>query len=180
MKLTIYCQVEFRWNLPKSSTKLITMTEISLLLGFSQTSFGFVKTDNKTDGNITFETISKEMFWNGYRIWNKRKKLMSYFWKNIAPVEWKLHGNKKEKKKKIFEPKECNSPFHFLEKHSNLSNIKPTPCHCSWISTRKQSFTCLDIRNFYRTQNADLANAKLHTNRDDLVLMKEEKSNSFL
>ena len=123
-----------------------------------------MKKECKEDKNRAFEAISKELFWNGYRLWNKRKKLMSRFWKNIAPEEWKLHGKIKEKKKKLFDPKDCSNPFHFLDKHSNLSRMRPTPCLCSKIVRKKQPLLFADLRKFSITQRN-----YLYISREDLI-----------
>jgi hypothetical protein len=98
---------------------------------------------SKEQGNQVFEELSQELFWRGYAIWKRRKRLMSNFWKKIAPNEWKKHNNKKKKKnnkdtkthKSKIDKKEyqCQNPFHFLKKHCDLSQKLPTPCSCSQI-----------------------------------------------
>jgi hypothetical protein len=50
---------------------------------------------NNEQGNQVFEELARELFWKGYAIWKKRKRLMSYFWKKIAPEEWKKSSEKK-------------------------------------------------------------------------------------
>jgi hypothetical protein len=54
---------------------------------------------NRDEGDKTFEELSKELFWQGYNIWNKRKKLMSKFWTEIAPNDWKLYDGKGKNEK---------------------------------------------------------------------------------
>ena len=120
-------------------------------------------------GNSAFEAISKELFWNGYRMWNKRKKLMSKFWKDIAPNEWKLHGKIKEKKKKLFDSTESMNPFHFLKKHSDLSRMSPTPCSCSKVVKRKQPLIFMDLRKLSFSQPPSSFRNSIHINRDDLI-----------
>ena len=122
-------------------------------------------------GNSASVAISKELFWNGYRMWNKRKKLMSKFWKDIATNEWKLYGQVKKKKKKLFDSNECTNPFHFLQKHSDLSRMRPTPCFCSKIFTKKQPLRFMDLRtlSFSQTSRSHAFRNSLHTNRDDLI-----------
>jgi hypothetical protein len=56
-----------------------------------------LKRVNQNDNG--FEELSKELFWKGYGIWKIRKRLMSNFWKNIAPDEWKLHKGKIHRKR---------------------------------------------------------------------------------
>jgi len=88
---------------------------------------------NRDEGDKTFEELSKELFWQGYNIWNKRKKLMSKFWTEIAPNDWKLYdgkgknekSNRKVKTEK--KPYPCQNPFHFLKRHCDLSQKLPTP-----------------------------------------------------
>ena len=53
---------------------------------------------NKNEGNRAFEEISKELFWRGFEVWSKRKRMMSNFWKKIAPSEWQLHHRKMNNK----------------------------------------------------------------------------------
>jgi len=125
-----------------------------------------MKTSNQTDKG--FEELSQELFWKGYAIWKKRKRLMSNFWKNIAPQEWKLHRERKRKQKKV-EKKEyqCQNPFHFLKRHCDLSQSMPTPCACSKISKRKTTHRLLDIRCFISRHNS--ANNDDYPTREDLV-----------
>ena len=56
-----------------------------------------LKRINQNDNG--FEELSKELFWKGYGIWKTRKRLMSNFWKNIAPEEWKLNKGQNNRKK---------------------------------------------------------------------------------
>ena len=54
---------------------------------------------NRDHGDEAFEELSRELFWMGYSIWNKRKRLMSKFWTEIAPEEWKIYNGRKKSKK---------------------------------------------------------------------------------
>ena len=152
---------------------------------------------NQDDG--AFEELSKELFWNGYKIWKTRKRLMSKFWREIAPIEWKIHNGKKDNKKsnkgkkqnkkdnhriekkankkKKNKPEknayECANPFHFLKRHCDLSNKLPTPCQCSKIVKRKTEDKFLDMQSFLINQDASNIssqyNTDLYTVREDLV-----------
>ena len=51
---------------------------------------------DRDQGEKAFEELSRELFWKGYNIWNKRKRLTSKFWTEIAPPEWRVHNGKKE------------------------------------------------------------------------------------
>jgi hypothetical protein len=114
-----------------------------------------LKQVNQNDGG--FEVLSKELFWKGYGIWKSRKRLISNFWKNIAPNNWKVYEGKKKykkdskQKKNSIEKKEyqCQNPFHFLKRHCNLSQSIPTPCSFFHILKRKIAHKSLDIRSFF-------------------------------
>ena len=74
---------------------------------------------NKDQGDKAFEELSRELFWKGYNIWNKRKRLTSKFWTEIAPPEWRVYNGKKEnkksskvKKKIEKKPYPCQNIFH--------------------------------------------------------------------
>jgi hypothetical protein len=107
-----------------------------------------LKTTNE-DGERAFEEISKELFYQGYKIWNARKRMVTNFWKTIAPNEWKPQVKKqKEKKGETQARNACVNPFHFLAKHKNLSHSRPTPCPCSNVF-RPPPLASRDIREFF-------------------------------
>jgi len=119
---------------------------------------------NNEQGNQVFEELARELFWKGYAIWKKRKRLMSYFWKKIAPEEWKKSSEKKQKKqvnratktkKRKINAKDyqCQNPFHFLKKHRDLSHKLPTPCYCSHVSRKATPPRFLDLRNMVTNNN---------------------------
>ena len=61
--------------------------------------------------------LSRTLFFAGFRIWDKRQKLASRFWKDIAPENRKIiHTNNKGRKKKQDNsaPSKCRNPFHLL------------------------------------------------------------------
>ena len=91
--------------------------------------------------------ISKSLFWAGYNIWKKRKKLTSKFWNEIAPKEWneQRHKKKKKKKKKV-NPSQCLDPFHFLTKTNDFTKQKITKCPCSLIKRQSKNSKSRDIR----------------------------------
>jgi hypothetical protein len=134
---------------------------------------------SKEQGNLAFEELSRELFWKGYAIWKKRKRLMANFWKNIAPNEWKKYNgrniqknNKVRKKHKCkIEKKEyqCQNPFHFLKKHCDLSHKLPTPCSCSQIWKKAMPHRFLDLTSYFAYDNFNLTNTESFTTREDLV-----------
>ena len=115
----------------------------------------------------------------GYKIWNKRKRLMSNFWKTIAPKEWKLYNrNKKtnkghkDKRKKKIEKKEyqCQNPFHFLRRHCDLSKKLRTPCSCSNILKRKSPYRFFDMTTFmYNNSHTISIEPEMYSTREDHV-----------
>jgi hypothetical protein len=104
-----------------------------------------------------FDDIAWTLFFHSYQIWKLRKRLMSRYWKNIAQEEWKPYPVRRKKKTSIIQEQEkCRSPFHFLERHRNLSQQRPTPCPCS------HNFTI--IPPVQRTQDIrDLFQKHVHT-----------------
>ena len=113
------------------------------------------------DDDRSFEEINKTLFWSGYSIWNNRRKLMSNFWKHIAPDEWKSY-DRLNPDSSVHNG--CNNPFHFLKKHCDLSQKKPTPCQCSRVTSPFVSHS-LDIRQFLISRKSD----KSFLTREDLI-----------
>src|SRR2546423_13838981 len=62
--------------------------------------------------------LSRILFFAGFRIWNKRQKLASRFWKDIAPENRNVIGFKNNKKKKKKKKKNNN------KKKKNKKKIK--------------------------------------------------------
>jgi len=133
----------------------------------------------EVDPDIVFQDISKSLFWHGYNIWMARKKLVTNFWKNIAPEEWKPHKTKKSRKTLLAE--KCAKPFHFLERHSDLSHSRPSQCACSNIRIHKPEHKFVDIRLYFNPievsdlpqchENKSLQNVQhpLYNSRTDLI-----------
>jgi hypothetical protein len=135
--------------------------------------------ENNMNENVAFEELSREIFWGGYEIWKKRKRLMSNFWKTIAPKEWKLYnpnektnkGHKNKRKKKI-EKKEyqCQNPFHFLRRHCDLSKKLRTPCSCSNILKRKSPYRFFDMTTFINNNSHTISiEPEMYSTREDHV-----------
>jgi hypothetical protein len=98
--------------------------------------------------------ISHTLFWAGYNIWKKRKKLVQSFWNKIAPEEWKKvqqkgkQSNKNTgKKRKRYNPSQCLDPFHFSSKIHDFTKQLPTRCPCSEYH-RPIKHKSRDIRSF--------------------------------
>ena len=90
------------------------------------------------------------LFWCGYRLWKKRKRLLSLFYSTSAPDEWKCNMKemKSRKKKKL---KTCRNPFHYLERFCDLSGQLRSTCLCSDVLVvEKKIVESMDIRNFFR------------------------------
>ena len=59
--------------------------------------------------------LSRTLFFAGFRIWNKRQKLASRFWKNIAPENRSItHSYTKGKKRKKITSLLLNVEIHFI------------------------------------------------------------------
>ena len=94
--------------------------------------------------------ISHTLFWAGYNIWKKRKKLVQAFWNKIAPEEWKkiTKSNNNGKKRKRYNPSQCLDPFHFFPKAHDFTKQLPTKCPCSKYHRRSVKRKSRDIRTF--------------------------------
>ena len=64
-----------------------------------------LKVQNPSLCDAAFEDFSKEIFWNGYKIWRARTERMKFFWKNIAPEWWKLYRKETKNLRKLNEEK---------------------------------------------------------------------------
>jgi len=141
-----------------------------------------LKENNGKNCDIAFEDISKELFWQGYRIWQSRNKLMADFWKNIAPDNWKLYQKTTKTPKKLREIKvaeQCVNPFHFLKRNKNLSKQRPTMCSCSQIQT-SHAYKFRDISSFFsstRTEDSVPSNVRenVHHNVRVMSLQPQKK-----
>ena len=97
--------------------------------------------------------ISKTLFWSGYEIWKKRRRLVKAYWNNIAPNEWKKNKKEKDKtlsrkKKKRSNPSQCVDPFHFFPKSNDFTKQRPTKCKCSEYHRPAKRLLSQDIRSF--------------------------------
>jgi hypothetical protein len=96
--------------------------------------------------------LSRTLFFAGFRIWNKRQKLASRFWKDIAPENRSItHSETKGKKKKKdnIAPSKCRNPFHFLRRYRNLSNIRENKCPCSKAPKETKEMPNQQITRFF-------------------------------
>ena len=75
--------------------------------------------------------MSRTLLFAGFDIWRKRQKLNLECWK-IKPENQKLRTPKRKKAKleSVSLQNKCANPFHFLVRHSNLSQQRPTKCPC--------------------------------------------------
>jgi hypothetical protein len=138
--------------------------------------------------------ISKTLFWKGYAIWTRRKALIADYWKNIALDEWKVHKGKTQisenkKRKKNFKALfHCSNPFHFLEKHSDLSHQRSTPCPCSRHCLTRTDLGSRSIQSFfqvYQLQSPDplynnggrqmLHSNTHHVTREDIIRKEHDR-----
>ena len=133
-----------------------------------------------------FQDISNTLFWQGYQIWKERRKLVSEYWKNVAPKDWQpeFKKNKKAKSKRKrtitmqLEAKKCTEPFHFMNLHSDYSQQKPTPCVCSRVQTKPQIHRFHDIGTFFRgleTQSTSLRAPIPNITKPNNYLTRQDK-----
>ena len=134
--------------------------------------------------------ISRTLFLAGYSLWSKRQKLNSKFWKEIAPEnrEQKTSKRKKRKLDDVASQSKCRNPFHFLVRHSNLSQQRPTKCPCRNMPHKNvyktQSITAF-ISRFPQTVHYDKArsdslsispsNINLYTTRADEIRKQHDR-----
>ena len=81
------------------------------------------------------DDISRSLFFAGFEIWNKRQRLGSDYWKDVAPENRKDPFKKGSGKAQQAEVKgarsNCSNPFHYLRRVFNLSKKRPTRCPCT-------------------------------------------------
>jgi hypothetical protein len=110
-------------------------------LGILPNSFGaLLKLHGHDNREGALLEISRSLFFSGFRIWSKRQSLASRYWRDIAPENRKRVLRKKSKKKKEEKQIEskCMNPFHYLQRHCNLSRQRLTRCPCSEIIVRSK------------------------------------------
>ena len=91
------------------------------------------------------------MFFAGYRIWAQRQRLVRYFWKNVSPENRtliKTNSKRKHKSEQKNVQTKCKNPFHFLQRHLNLSRQRATKCPCSKDIYREKPVIYNDVRTF--------------------------------
>jgi len=96
--------------------------------------------------------LSRTLFFAGFRIWDKRQKLASRFWKDIAPENRKIiHTNNKGRKRKQDNnaPSKCRNPFHLIPRYRNLSNQRETKCPCSKAPKETKEMPNYQITRFF-------------------------------
>jgi hypothetical protein len=81
--------------------------------------------------------LRKTFFWDNYRIWKKRKSLISQYWNNPQLKN-------KSGRKNTSDITMCKNPFHFLKKVTDISKQRLTRCPCSKVKFKKTFFP--DIR----------------------------------
>ena len=83
-------------------------------------------------------------------IFGKNAKLNLKFWKDIKPENKKLRTPKRKKAKleNVSLQNKCANPFHFLVRHSNLSQQRPTKCPCRNVFSSTSRFKTQSIIKF--------------------------------
>ena len=94
--------------------------------------------------------ISRTLFFAGFQLWTKRQKLHSHYWKEIAPANKKIRTPKRKKSKldNASLQNKCTNLFHFLARHSNLSQQRPTKCFCRDVSSNDSRYIPQSITEF--------------------------------
>jgi hypothetical protein len=94
--------------------------------------------------------ISRTLFFAGFRIWTKRQHLNSIFWKEIAPENRKIQVSKRKKQRTEFmtSQSKCMNPFHFLVRHSILSQQRVTKCPCRNVIKSAKVYKSHSITKF--------------------------------
>ena len=105
---------------------------------------------NFVDIETSLEELSKTLFFAGYRIWAQRQRLVRESWKN-APgnrnmIKDKSHRKHQTEQKSV--QTRCKNPFHFLQRHQNLSRQRATKCPCSKEIYNKKTIYVNDVRTF--------------------------------
>ena len=123
------------------------------LLGILPNQFRtLLKENNHENRENAILDLSRTLFFAGFRIWNKRQKLASRFWKDIAPENRNmshLNSTRKKRKKDNIAPSKCRNPFHFLKRYRNLSNTRETKCPCSKAVKETKEMPNQQISRFF-------------------------------
>jgi hypothetical protein len=128
-------------SIPLSAAKLINQMNrfprfLSLLGIIPNQLRTLLKENDYDDREEILLDLSRTLFFAGFRIWDKRRKMTSRYWKDIAPQNRNITRAKKKKKSKKEKEDDiaashCTNPFHFLKRYRNLSNKRYTKCPCS-------------------------------------------------
>ena len=138
------------WDTMKLFRKLEHHPPLPLLLGILPNQLRtLLKKYELKDREEALDDLSMTIFWSGYRLWKKRKRLISLFYTNSAPDEWKSGYKESKSRKKRRKLKSCPSPFHYLERFCNLSGQRRTICVCSDVCVVEQIVDSMDIRLFF-------------------------------
>jgi hypothetical protein len=86
--------------------------------------------------------LNRSLFFAGFRIWTKRQQLNSQYWNEIAPENPKNHKFATSNRKKhdlynVALQSKCKNPFHYLVRHCNLSQQRPTNVHAEMLPMPK-------------------------------------------
>ena len=133
--------------------------------------------------------ISRTLFFSGYRVWEARQQLNSYFWREIVPEKRLTLKKGKRKRKKDADmaiQTNCKNSFHFLIRHLMLSSARHTRCACSHVPTTPKPPHSRDIRDFLykfptlvQPRGQKYARPSLHLDQDDLVRMQHDRGKIY-
>ena len=87
------------------------------------------------DHRVVATEISQLIFWEGYRVWNRRCRLVRDFKQGFAA--------------RVKDGTACKNPFHFLTRVTDLGSGKVTKCPCYRVQ-RAPQITC-DLRALVRS-----------------------------
>jgi hypothetical protein len=101
------------------------------------------------DPEAAIMDLSHTLFFSGFHVWSRRQTLAAQYWKSAAPENRNLKpsGRKRKNDEKIFQSN-CKSIFHYLTRHSNLSQQRPNRCPCSHVEYIVVPHRYQNIRNF--------------------------------
>ena len=104
--------------------------------------------------------LSRTLFFAGFRIWTKKQTLAKLYWNNVGNLLKKITLRKKGRKPKKYQEAKtqesnCKNPFHYLHRHDNLSQQRPTRCPCRNVVSTKTNINQSLITVFVRTYNKE-------------------------
>lgn len=177
-------------HIPLDSLKLLRKLEnhspLLLLLGILPNQLRtLLKKHELENREQALEDLSSSLFWSGYRLWKKRKRLLSLFYANSAPDDWKCNVKDSKSRKRKKKLKTCRNPFHYLERFCDLSGQLRSNCLCSDVCVvEKKKLGSMDIRNFFRFPrlHASFDSGKLvvgkhifASSRSDLIMQAHDR-----